>query len=381
LIGIVSLSAIFMAGAARLDHWMYGRYVEGFIAPVLLAGVLADSWRKTLWAIPVAAVGGGLLALNLDSYIHTAPFNISTFWQEFFIRDRGIFTWLIGGATVVAFVGLLPRKIAYFIAIGFFSFCSYLQIDYHKRASTNASARWDAAMLVRDQYSPGTCVAFDHSGINSYNRHVFWFDFGFVLYDYHLQRMSFQKWMKTCNGPLFSYDKNLNDQNQAVYPAAVSSNGGPILWFKGKPPVIESSTATIAERPVAALLALGAGWHSLERAHVWSSDTAEINLKKSMFPGSKWPSIMKLDVAPYAASIDRPVKIEVQEGGKRYVFNYTDSARKTIEFPLGCKADSEKCKVKFDVKGAISPQQLGQSSDARVLGFALYAFSFKGIHN
>ena len=134
------------------------------------------------------------------------------------------------------------------------------------------------------------------------------------------------------------------------------------------------STGLVAARAI-----LGDGWHGPESTHIWSAGAAEFNLKKSMFPSREWPDVMKLDVEPYAASIDRPVKIKVEVGLKRYNFNYTASARNTIEFPLACKTDSEQCKVKFAVKGATTPQQLGQSSDTRVLGFALYAFTFEGL--
>lgn len=123
---------------------------------------------------------------------------------------------------------------------------------------------------------------------------------------------------------------------------------------------------------------LGDGWHGLESDYVWSSGAAEILLKESVFPGNKWPRVMKLDIAPYAASKDRLVRIEVQQGDNRYDFNYSDSIRNTIEIPLTCKVDSEQCKLEFTVKNAISPQQLGQSPDERVLGFALYAFTFEG---
>jgi hypothetical protein len=124
---------------------------------------------------------------------------------------------------------------------------------------------------------------------------------------------------------------------------------------------------------------LGNGWHALEREHVWSSELAEINLKKSIFPDSKWPKIIKLDISPYAASEGRPVNIKVQEGGNQYSYNFRDSTRKIIEVPLACKVDGEQCKLQFTVKDAISPQQLGQSSDERVLGFALYVISFEGL--
>src|SRR5699024_10990383 len=57
LIGIITESALLFASipeAQRLDQWMYGRYVEGVIAPILLIGALTASLRTALWAVPIA---------------------------------------------------------------------------------------------------------------------------------------------------------------------------------------------------------------------------------------------------------------------------------------------------------------------------------------
>ncbi len=122
---------------------------------------------------------------------------------------------------------------------------------------------------------------------------------------------------------------------------------------------------------------LGDGWHALESAHVWSTEIAKINLKNTMFVNNKLPNLMKLEITPYAASKERPVKVEVHVGGRRLEFVYMDSARNTIEIPIACQPNEEQCRIEFLVENANSPEILGRSSDARVLGFALYSFSFE----
>lgn len=122
---------------------------------------------------------------------------------------------------------------------------------------------------------------------------------------------------------------------------------------------------------------LGDGWHALERAHVWSTGKAEIDLTNTMFVDNRLPGLMKLEIVPFAPTRERPVKIEARVGGKRLEFDYTDSARSVIDIPIACPREEGRCKVKFTVENATSPQLLGQSSDARLLGFALYAFSFE----
>lgn len=122
---------------------------------------------------------------------------------------------------------------------------------------------------------------------------------------------------------------------------------------------------------------LGDGWHAVENAHVWSTGMSIINLKNTMFINNKLPSLMKLEIAPYAATKDRPVMIEVYVGNRRLEFEYKTSARKSIEIPVACSYNHEQCTIKFLVKNAASPKDLGQSSDVRILGFALYSFSFE----
>jgi len=121
---------------------------------------------------------------------------------------------------------------------------------------------------------------------------------------------------------------------------------------------------------------LGNGWHALELEHVWSSELAVINLKKSLFPNGNWPRKIKLDIAPFAASEDRPLSVKVQEGINHYKFDYSSGHRTIIEVPLNCNIKSDYCNLKFIIKDAISPQKLGQSADERILGFALFSISF-----
>lgn len=373
LIFSVLLSAVFMSEAVRLDHWMYGRYVEGFIAPILLAGVLTDSWRKILWAIPVAAIGACLLNLSLDSYTHTAPFNVSTFWQEFFIRDKGLFMWLWAGVFPIALVGLLHQRISYFIAIVFFCFCSYLQIVYHNQNSKAAVNRWEAAEKVRDQFHVGTCVGFDEAGLNSYKAHVFWSDFGFVLFNYALQRMSFDKWIATCDGPFFSYVKDFNERNVIIYPLSMSlQDGPPTLWVKGQAPISELYPMSVADRSVSLQAALGTGWHKLEKKYVWSDKEAQLKLPVPKKCQTGRCSV-KIYFSAFGVSNKRPVDVIVlgSEGNAESIepIHITTSLPQEVIVPLDSGKSAQL--ICFQIPAAISPKELQGSADSRVLGIAL----------
>src|SRR5690606_26934769 len=71
LLGTLLLSVAWFtaAGGTRLDHWMYGRYMESVLPVPLLLGALsldrAASWRAIAAIVAVAGLGAALLDLGL----------------------------------------------------------------------------------------------------------------------------------------------------------------------------------------------------------------------------------------------------------------------------------------------------------------------------
>ena len=152
-------------------------------------------------------------------------------------------------------------------------------------------------------------------------------------------------------------------------PGYPSSRGEAFKILSGRHAVSRESYETSA--------ILDDGWHGLESIHVWSTGMARIHLKNTMFVNNMLPNLMKLEIRPYAASKERPVKIQVRVGDRKLVFDYTNNALNTIEIPIACPRNAEQCEIEFVVENTTSPKILGRSSDARLLGFALYSFSFE----
>lgn len=377
LAGTLVLSVLLFSanqGPKRLDHWMYGRYVEGVIAPILLIGALPfGTWRVNLWAIPFAVVGATLLAINFNEYTHVARFNISAFWQDFWLREQGLLAWLISGCVLVGVAGALPRRWGIILILATFTYSNYLQINWHKAESYAASKRWDVALKVRETFPPGTCVGFDHSGINNYNRHIFWFDFGFQLFDYQLMRMSANRWLEECAGPLFSYEKDLDEQGYEVYPLALSPYGGPTLWVKGRPSMDDVYPVSVAERSPALARILGTGWHDLEQNHVWSKENAQLRLPVPENCSSGGCSV-KLKFSVYGASQNRPITVNIREIGAESAFAHSltiqTSAPQSVVLPLD--SSSPIYRLSISIPDAVSPKALQSRSDPRVLGVSLY---------
>lgn len=279
-VGILLLSSLFMVNAERLDHWMYGRYVEAFAAPVLLAGVLYFDKRMALWSVFVTFLFACFFAFGLSDFGHTAKFNIPTFWQEFYLREMSPFVWVLAGLIAAAIAGLAPGWWRYFYIASVFCFCSYLQIEFHNRASAVARERSSAAYSIRAVQPMANCVGFDSEGLESYQNRVFWNDFGFVLYDLNFRRMTVDDWIKNCKGPFFSYKTSLGAGATGAVLVDESPHSGPLLWARAGSQYALSPkyplSVTNGGLPFDRILL--SGWNGAAGSSVWTTERAALEL-------------------------------------------------------------------------------------------------------
>lgn len=166
-----------------------------------------------------------------------------------------------------------------------------------------------------------------------------------------------------------------NFWRQELFLYSMKKHGYPSS--RGEPFRFEMGSYAVGFDLVEAGFILGEGWHRMERAHVWSSGNASIQLDGERFPNNVIPGVIKLEIAPFGASQARPVKLEIRGCGIRSDFDYADGGRTLITLPIVQSGDRQFCKLDFTVANAASPMELGHSSDARVLGIALYSFAFE----
>lgn len=377
LLGVLALSVLLFTAtpeATRLDHWMYGRYVEGVTAPLILMGAMTLSLRNQTINMVIAIITALILMMGITDYTHTARMNVSAFWQDFYIREFGVFVWALSGIAVILISSILT-KIRQTAGIAFialvFVWMSSLQINWHVQASHAVYPRTALAHIIRDNYSNTTCVAFDHKGIDSYTKHVYWFDYGFILYDFPLKRMSAKNWFNDCDGPLFSYDEKLNEVYN-VDVLAKDTGAGPTLWVKSQPPFRGDYPFSIAEHSNGINRILKDGWHHLEANHVWSSANASLNLPVTEECQSKKCSA-DITFSVFGANSDRPVKIHLIDKDKSLVYResltISDSNEYQVSIPLTSQQPFQE--IEISIPDATSPHELIGSSDKRVLGIAL----------
>ena len=353
--GVLILSVLLFSSspdANRLDHWMYGRYVEAFIAPILLIGLVNKSYKFLLWTIPAVFIFGLVLWIGIEPYTHVAKMNISAFWQDFYLQEKGIFSWIVSGAILIFFAALMPRKLATLLFICIFVFASYLQICWHVNSANNISYRLVAANDIKSLFPHGTCVGFDHSKIDSYNKSVYRFDYSFVLYNYGLQRMSYDHWWNNCDGPLFTYDFNHPEVGNQAFPVTISPRKGPIALIK-KSALREGMfyPIIIEERHNILPLILKNGWHDLEQRHVWSGPVATL-LLPSPYDCISEKCRAVITASVFGASPTTPHRVHVKANAT-FELEVKTSGRIEIEVPIGkCSLTAGEAKFRM--------QQLGE---------------------
>lgn len=381
LFGVMALSVLFLTfaeGANRLDHFIYGRYVEGVLAPLLLLGALTLAVRTQVLSIAVVLVSAVILSVGMGDYSHTARMNVSAFWQDYYLREEGALVWGGAGILLIALTILL-RKMSHVVTVvvvaGFFTWLSLQHVGWHVRAASAETKRLVLAEKVRRAYPSGTCVGFDHSGIDSTPKHVFWFDFGFMLYDYPLSRMSVGEWLDECNGPLFSYDENL-DQSHGLHLVGEANNKGPLLWAK-EPLTFEGAYPfNVEERPFDIAEIMKDGWHDIEARHVWSSGRAELKLPVPRNCGVEQCDA-EIVFSVFNSSSKNPVDVFVAVDGveTRDPVRVRSETSGNHRVRLDLPRDKKFITVVFRVPEAVSPEELGLSVDSRVLGVALKSIS------
>lgn len=374
-VGGLCLSIVAMSNPVRLDHWIYGRYVEGVLAPLLLVAVLSPRHVRAYWVLLVAMGASVLLWSGLEGYGHTAPFNVSTFWQTFLLTEHGPLVWIGAGLGLLTIFLVLPRAAALGAIALFFAANIGLQLDYHTAYSVGARQRSSAEEVVRRSFPPGSCIGFDLAGTRDSSKVVYLNDFGFYLYDYALKRTDAAGWREDCGGPFFSFEKDVHQIMPDVAPVVFTPRGGPVLYARTKD-IPDQHVATYPVRfsnaSAAAQGLLGGGWHDLEANHVWSTAAATLNLPVPRHCQQQRCQF-QLKFSAFGASPDRPVNVWVghatnREPGLSASVRLESGADVSVvvrasDFPMQV--------MQIEVPLAISPKDLRGSRDPRVLGIGL----------
>jgi hypothetical protein len=210
-LGIIALGAIAFFHWDRFEggFWIYGRYLDGAILPVLGVGlaVFRPDIKLAFASIFLVAAGLLLFAMVPPGVEHDISDTVA-FWPQYLSRNAGFFIWMLLGAAAVAAVAHSGQRLAVALMAASFALSLYHQTVWHHWFLTELSAPSRLIETIRSAVPRGTCVGVNPTlpadatllQATRFRLHSFY------LFDYGYRRMSPTEWLAQCDGPYLTYD-------------------------------------------------------------------------------------------------------------------------------------------------------------------------------
>jgi len=227
IVGVSIMSAIYFPADQvpfTQDQWLYGRYVEMYVLPLIGVGLLSE-WklRPILWSAGFVLLNGILLSFIVNSsntYLYAyMPGKVDTglifvFWPAVF---SGIVSSLTLGACYLAlftigclgilFVGyaISKNKKRLLILLLLISLLAlHDQVLQHAGSENTYRGYFGFVELTTKNYKKGSCVGFSDklTDYESYRLNYI----RFYLHEYNVERMNPTGWLNKCDGPYLTYD-------------------------------------------------------------------------------------------------------------------------------------------------------------------------------
>lgn len=234
-LSVVGVVAMGSAGSGwGIHYWIYGRYVEGVLLPVLTLGFVT-TWRFK-WAAFSALfviVTGAILEMVTKTGVGNNLVNIPAFWPLVLLPNEHFLQWMLVGALGIFIAGAAGTvgnagkavALAFMLIAGVA--CAVNQHKWHSKILSGYSAPSSLVEVVRLNFPEGSCIGFDPKipepsmlyQRERYNLYSFYF------FNYRYRRMSPEEWISQCDGPLLTYNPSvfLGSDEASVVAREVSS--------------------------------------------------------------------------------------------------------------------------------------------------------------
>ncbi|UOV06581.1 hypothetical protein MUU75_08160 [Pseudoxanthomonas mexicana] len=243
-LGCIALTALSTATGTpdRLDHWVYGRYQDAFVLPLLALGLLSQRRRWVMVGVAIlVCVVGIWLSHGVGASGGINRVNISGLWPELFLREGPVSRWLALGAMGVIAFNLLPRYLAWSGALALYCFAATSQIDWHRAILETRSRPSEVVEFVRGNYADG-CVYFDMASLprdmNPASAQVergFLYSFFFFNYRYEKGKEA-ESWANgPCRGALLTYNAGWKQRHPELSVVGIESDTGLRVFVKEAP--------------------------------------------------------------------------------------------------------------------------------------------------
>jgi hypothetical protein len=191
------------------EFWIFGRYQDGAILPVLAIGLAVFRPDIRLAAASIFLVAAGLLlAAMVPSGVEHDISDTISFWPQYLNKNAGFFTWMLFGAIAVAVAAQFGRRVVIGLMALSFAASVYHQTIWHDWVVANLGAPSSLVETIRTTVPRGTCV-----GVNprlpadaTLVQTTRYRANSFYLFDYAYRRMSPTEWLEQCDGPYLTYE-------------------------------------------------------------------------------------------------------------------------------------------------------------------------------
>ncbi|MFO8090230.1 MAG: hypothetical protein R6U13_10370 [Desulfatiglandaceae bacterium] len=228
LMGATAMGVLFfsLGTSTRIDQWIYGRYAEMVVLPLIPLGYLVFQNKKVLLIATFGTiVTGYFLNQIIDLSIPNLSCNIPAFWPQSIISNSNYFYWMVIGSILIILIYLIRSYNKWTNITGTILICIIFvftiidQFSIHMARINTLGTPSEFVEIIRYNYPPGTSVGVgprDLGHISSdrrtqkFNLHLF------HLYDYNYRRMSYNEWLSTGDGPYLTFDLDGLEEHEGI---------------------------------------------------------------------------------------------------------------------------------------------------------------------
>jgi hypothetical protein len=183
----------------RFDFWIYGRYMDMVLLPVIGLGFL-QKWHRSY--IIFAAISVFLLGLIFAvAHIgHGATFNyinVVAFWPQYVYQGTpNFFIWMSIGAGGVLYLAFIRKYQLLLFLLPLFVLSTYTQSQTHTNHLTPSYNNPPGLLkVVRDNLAKGSCIGYEGVPRSGDSRTSEEDLYRFYFYDYHYIQMTAAAWL------------------------------------------------------------------------------------------------------------------------------------------------------------------------------------------
>lgn len=194
----------------RVEQWIYGRYTEMMLLPVLAVGLIV-TWsrraalRAALFIVFVGIVAGAYTGEHNTSYAFNL-INGQGFWPEVLVSQVSFTRWFLVGSFGVFVAGMLGKRVALPVIAVFYLLCIQSQQVWHHSFLSGYSKPSGVVEVLREISGDGACIAFNPNvPQKSYERERLSM-YTFYFYDFTPQGMSIEDWVDSDCGVYLTFE-------------------------------------------------------------------------------------------------------------------------------------------------------------------------------